>query len=93
MSHEIKVERDEHPFVKEDSFHPALFISMQFSLASDSMTFPLAIKKMFNFRRADFITLYQNIYDVDWTEVMSCTDVNIALNTFYSILQGHYKIL
>ena len=54
MSHEIKVERDEHPFVKEDSFHPALFISMQFSLASDSTTFPLAIKKIFNFRRADF---------------------------------------
>ena len=51
--------------------------------------FPLAKKLRYNFRQANFLKLYHDINNVDWSFLESQEDVNIALEGFYSCL---YKL-
>jgi hypothetical protein len=43
----------------------------------------------YNFRKADFVGLYRELMDVDWSFVSACDDVNVMCERFYSKL---YKI-
>ena len=80
------VTHDPCPLVKEDVYHPALninFLVKQTSYAS----FPVCrTEKLYNFRKSNFPSLYQDILDIDWKFLYELTDVEEACEHFYKRL-------
>ena len=86
----IVVSRELHPFVKEDSYHPALSLYVEYPSKSNASFFPSAKTTRYNFRKANFLYLYDDLLSIDWTFLEKCLDVDDALDTFYDHL---YNIL
>lgn len=80
------VEIAEDVMVEQDVHHPALYVkfdgykSPSPLLCNRSRNTPLA----YNFRRADFVSLYQYLSESTWETVLSQNDVNIAVGNFYN---------
>lgn len=84
-----EVMRNNIPFVTEDAYHPALFISIE-KVSKLHNFHPNLTQKAYNFRKANYATLYDAFLHVDWSFVNNFSDVNIALEAVYSKL---YEIL
>lgn len=67
-----------------DIQHPCLGISLETKHPFKSCKLVSTTK--YNFRKADFLLMYQLIKNQKWDILKSCIDVNVALDTFYSIL-------
>ena len=85
------VSKDDSPLTKEDPHHPALtidinlnnFISKEF-LYNDS-------SRKHNFRRANFLLMYEMIQVTDWSYLESFTDINDACEHFYNIINNIFN--
>lgn len=86
----IEATREEEFFVLEDRYHPALSITLKITAESRSPVFASSCDECYNFRKADFIALYEDLRQVDWSFLDGFTDVNIALHEFYLVL---YSVL
>lgn len=83
---QVVIERELCPFVPEDTHHPALSSDMPIIIKRSASVFPNADVPHFNFRRADFPTLYNDIALMDWSFLESLRDVNKMVDLFYSTL-------
>ena len=80
------VTRSEHALVIEDDYHPSLDLSFEvikkpfvnFSTNTDS--------EQFNFMKANFLLLYQDLLSADWSFLYDIKDVNAACSSFYNAL-------
>ena len=88
--HSISVDHSDFPLVPEDSYHPSL--SINFNVVSNpiNVNFPLASKTRYNFRRANFTQLYNDLCDIDWSSLNSIINVDTAVNKFYNILYSSF---
>lgn len=80
------VERAEDVITAEDAHHPALYI--KFAKAS-GLQKPASYNPTsfsYNFRRADFPSLYKYISGVSWDSVVGQRDANAALESTYTII-------
>lgn len=73
------------PLLREDLHHPALTITLQGGndlhvknvLAGN-------VSVTYNFRKANYATLYEEISKINWSTLESCCNVDSALQCFYS---------
>nr|CAI5827926.1 unnamed protein product [Callosobruchus analis] len=80
---EGSVDRDNHPLLREDEYHPAIAADLNINNTCISNSYNTNNIR-YNFRRADFASLYSDILNVDWTYLQSHTsDVNEACNALY----------
>ena len=83
------VHHEQFPLVREDLHHPALSINTLIEFP-DPIPFPSATKARYNFRKADYVKLYSDLLNADWSFLDAQKDVNVALREFYDVL---YQIL
>lgn len=91
------VTRDSEPLLPEDRYHPALNISLTVKNLS-YVNFPLCTStKVYNFKRANFPMLYNDILNIDWNFLLVVNDVNRACDLFYaklySVFDKHIPLL
>lgn len=78
----------ESPLVSEDPHHPALSISFQQSLPRRPVRFPLANSPSYDFSRASYPTLYDDLLNINWSSLSHFNDVDLAVEHFYHVLEG-----
>ncbi|KAJ0179579.1 hypothetical protein K1T71_005291 [Dendrolimus kikuchii] len=79
------VDRYCSPLVMEDSYHPALHITL--SLVS-LHTLCSTSRLVRAFRKANYTNVNHELAKVDWTNVMDVNDIDEALDNFYDIING-----
>ncbi|XP_063923053.1 uncharacterized protein LOC135137360 [Zophobas morio] len=87
----IQVKCEENPFVREDPHHPTLSITVEFLFQPETVPFPTICTPSYNFRKANFITLYEDLLAAEWTFLEHFVDVNQALEAFYDHLHSLIK--
>lgn len=81
------VERSDRILLPEDSHHPALELS--FSAVSPSRPFPVMCSSEYNFKKANFVDLYESLSLLDWNlPELSGLGVDDAVERFYGSLSG-----
>ena len=85
---DLCVEREDLPLVQEDRYHPALCMRLRLSMESRAVTFDQGNCLGYNFKRANFIQLYNQLCHVNWSSLDACRDVDGAVDRFYSLLYG-----
>nr|CAH7767624.1 unnamed protein product [Callosobruchus chinensis] len=86
----ITVNRELYPLVPEDTYHPALSISVKVVGYSSFFGNVENFQRGYDFKKADFEKLVSIIAHVDWHVVTQQADVDEALKFFYEVL---YQIL
>lgn len=87
------ITRDNIPFVAADAFHPALIITGDINI-HQYINFDISQNnnKSYNFRKANFPSLYSSLLAVDWSILQNYTDVNLLCEKFYGILYSLFDI-
>lgn len=93
---DLVVKQEYNSLVKIDRYHPALLIEWQVLMrgCNDGISYG---KPSYNFAKADFLNIYQDIANHDWNDLLATFDCNQAVNLFYrklhSILEHRVPIL
>lgn len=78
------VQRAEDMLVMEDLHHPSLLISYPVNSASKTHNLSNAITDNgYNFKRADFCSLYSYFLQIDWSFLREMSDIEVASELFY----------
>ena len=77
-----EVERNTISFVREDDHHPTLVINAPLNEAK-CRDLVLNNDGNYNFRKANFGLMYDSFANLDWSDLVSVTDVNLAVKLFY----------
>jgi len=80
----LNVSREECPVVNVDNHHPPLMISFQLHGCRNRDDVILNDNRSLNYKQADFLSLYKDFRDLDWSDLLACTDVNAAVDIFYN---------
>lgn len=81
----------EDPLVPLDSHHPAVWFEIE---AVQRVAFQDDFDpNSLNYRRTDFATMCTNLAAVDWSPVLTCTNVNDAVTQFGIIVRLHLQRL
>ncbi|KAJ3649997.1 hypothetical protein Zmor_021710 [Zophobas morio] len=72
--------------VPEDAHHPSLAVNLEFLASSATHKFAAANNVRYNFRKANFPKLYEDLLKADWTFLDNFDHVNIALDNFYEYI-------
>ena len=80
------VEKSIELLVSEDIHHPALIVSLDAQFVNPNVKFPIKTSNSFNFRKANFFVLYDQLLHIDWTFLSECDDVTICVDLFYNKL-------
>lgn len=85
-SDRISVQISDNPLVPIDSYHPALEISVSFSRCpvQGPQLFNISGPMEWNWRKADYQSLYTALKNLDWANIFEVDDVNVAVTMFYS---------
>ncbi|GBO30898.1 hypothetical protein AVEN_141527-1 [Araneus ventricosus] len=81
---DIEIRHSDRPLVTEDFHHPALSIFMQFVTAHTNKSSDHVLK--YDFKRADFPSLWYSIREIDWNFLLTFSDVDDAVYNFYNCL-------
>nr|CAI5840326.1 unnamed protein product [Callosobruchus analis] len=84
------VEKDCIPLIQIDDHHPALCIKVMDILYRERSFDTNSHAKVYNFKKVDFIRLYDALTDTDWSFLESFKDVNLAVDEFYKRI---YEVL
>jgi hypothetical protein len=85
-SFHVNVSRSHDCLVPEDNHHPTLTISFPLFHTRSDHGDVSDNEEHYNFKRANFLCLYESLRDADWTAVYSRLDVNEATEAFYEII-------
>lgn len=77
---------DSSPLLGEDSHHPALMLVVGISSGSHINLPANDAARLYNFKKADFESLYRALFVCDWSFLDRCVDVNEACYDFYSVI-------
>ncbi|KAJ8940739.1 hypothetical protein NQ318_005490 [Aromia moschata] len=82
--------RDNSPLIKEDAHHPALLFRVQVAAESYD-NFSTNIKqKSYNFKKANFLELYNSLLNTNWSFLEESQNVDSAVEMLYTKI---YEIL
>lgn len=87
----FKVSEGLDPLVPIDNYHPSLDVTFKIPCGAVPARCARSVRFSntspdWNWRKADFVGLYSAIADLDWSDLMTETDVDLAVETFYSRL-------
>nr|CAH7725019.1 unnamed protein product [Callosobruchus chinensis] len=85
--------REKLPLVPEDiPYHPALDITLE-NISTRATIFPqLNDLSMYNFHKANFPGLYEELFFADWSFLDNLTDLNLGTEKFYSFIYNTLDI-
>ncbi|XP_039278758.1 uncharacterized protein LOC111047572 [Nilaparvata lugens] len=84
----VEVTRDSVPLVPEDLVHhPALSMNLIVDTPHDQQMSP-GIHSAYDFRRADYFSLYEMLRDSDWSGLYQLRDVDEAVDFFYGVIHS-----
>ena len=86
----VNVSHENYPIVPEDIHHPSLSMIVKFPTSAKVSNFPSGNNLRYNFRKANYVNLYNDILVTDWSSLSFTNDVNACVNLFYDKL---YSIL
>lgn len=75
--------KSEDILVKEDLHHPALLVSLNLDIVKAKEIFPSNFADMFNFRRANYPLIYEQLFNTNWTFLNVYNDADEACTSFY----------
>lgn len=78
--------RDVEPLVPEDVYHPALILTLNDIGFKEPALPPNDLAKTYNFRKADFPSLYSAILQTNWDFLNEFDTADLALESFYNQL-------
>ncbi|CAK1596411.1 unnamed protein product [Parnassius mnemosyne] len=95
---QIVVSLSEDPLVNIDQYHPMLDINITFpgfwiasNVSSLQQVTPRSNTNIdWNWRKADFQGLYRTLIEIDWSDLLTISDINCAVQLFYDKL---YEII
>ncbi|VEN43264.1 unnamed protein product [Callosobruchus maculatus] len=91
-----EVERDELPLVPEDDHHPALIVNLSSMFIKEPQFYYHHDKKTYNYRKADFVSLYVELGELDWDNLFISPNVDNVLekmyDTIFSIFDKHIPL-
>ncbi|CAK1593082.1 unnamed protein product [Parnassius mnemosyne] len=95
---QIVVSLSEDPLVNIDQYHPMFDINITFpgfwiasSVSSLQQVTPRSDTNTdWNWRKADFQGLYRTLIEIDWSDLLTISDINCAVQLFYDKL---YEII
>ncbi|KAJ3646691.1 hypothetical protein Zmor_024267 [Zophobas morio] len=86
------VQRCDNALVPEDKHHPSLDIDVNISVANHEVKFgkygDTNDKMKYNFRKGNYVQLYDAIATKDWSQIRSVKDVNEACDLFHQELDA-----
>nr|CAI5822211.1 unnamed protein product [Callosobruchus analis] len=90
----IHVRRDDLPLVAEDTYHPALEIGVCANQPKrrDCISPNTKDNTSYNFRKADFVPLYQALLACDWSFLDGKLGPNALLEAFYNKLYSIFDL-
>ena len=71
------------PLVPEDKYHPVLVLSIKF-VKNDVKSATSVSCNKYDFSKANFLQLYTEMSNLNFSSIYAETDVNVALNMFYN---------
>lgn len=87
----INVKKAELPIVNIDPYHPPLYITFEHYRVNSHKPFPFnSVLKGYNFKKANFICLYNEIFTTNWSFLHNLHDVDTMVDRFYVHL---YRLL
>lgn len=84
---------DSCPLVKVDKHHPPLSITYENKgnkIIKESTL--LGQNHIYNFKKADFLSLYKDISSISWRELENIDNVNLAVDYFYNKLYSVFDL-
>nr|CAI5867365.1 unnamed protein product [Callosobruchus analis] len=87
---ECEVSRDLLPLVKKDAHHPSLSLLCNIKVDHERPFTVSEINTAYNFKRANFVGLYNALTYIDWSFLNVSKDVNDMCDSFYNKL---YRLL
>ncbi|XP_063932848.1 uncharacterized protein LOC135144722 [Zophobas morio] len=78
--------KSDDPLVEEDPVHPSLIVSILVKTSSDNFLHAITNETSYNFRKANYVALYHDILNIDWSFLRNCCDANAACHLFYNVL-------
>ncbi|GBN42060.1 putative RNA-directed DNA polymerase from transposon BS, partial [Araneus ventricosus] len=85
----ISVWHSDKPLVPEDKHHPALSISICF--VADHPNRKNVNISRYDFRRADFLTMWCFFREIDWSFLLNFNDIDKAVFSFYDCLNDVFS--
>lgn len=90
---ECPVEAAVDPLLEEDIHHPALVIHLPTSNFASPSDVPDTLNPYrWNFKKGNLVLLYEMLAQVDWSELLECSDVNAATDWLYDRLQQLFDL-
>jgi hypothetical protein len=92
---QVAVSKNIDPLVPVDKYHPALNVTIRLESGIESLAWNAAPPSHpprpgtcpeWNWRRAEFHTLYTTLASIDWSDVFDISDINTAIELFYQKL-------
>nr|CAH7749762.1 unnamed protein product [Callosobruchus chinensis] len=80
---ECVVDRDYSPLVNEDNYHPSLLISLKINYTGKGNFEVNNQQVRYNFRRADFHSLYNDFLNINWDFLKNEVNSNDAIEYLY----------
>ena len=74
--------------IKEDLHHPPLCINLPQVRDEASKKIPVKSESTFNFKKADYVTMYNLFLQTDWSFLTNYEDVNLAVEDFYRVINN-----
>ena len=83
--------KSDEPLLKEDHHHPAL--EFDFKIPKHyKIKFPTSFTHDYNFRKCNFIGLYEALSLVDWSSLANYSNIDDALSHFYGVLDKIFEL-
>nr|CAI5838963.1 unnamed protein product [Callosobruchus analis] len=86
----VSVASEPEALIPEDTYHPALTFSIRTNRKLPKVE-PKPNSSSFNFRRADYVSLYNSLLQVDWSFLLEFTEVDTYVDSFYAKLHNIFS--
>ena len=83
---ECEVERAVDILLDEDTHHPSIVILYNIRTKQKNNKIIIKPTNYYNFKKANFPLLYQNLFEIDWSFLSNINEVELATQQFYDKL-------
>ena len=84
---QCRVQKSVDVLLEEDNHHPALFISLKYCQSRNfKRQTVLNLQNAYNFKKGDFMGLYNGLIGIDWSYLEGSTSVEDSFSYFYNTI-------
>lgn len=84
----VQVVKSHISMLREDLHHPPLCIDLPLTKEGINNKFSVKNELVYNFKKADYITMYNLFMETDWSFLSVYEDANLAVEEFYGVINN-----